>query len=56
MYQVRLLIALFCGLHGMLPEAFPAVLFTRPEGLAFLVVVLPVLEHTTWDLYRKLVA
>lgn len=38
MYQVRLLIALFFGLHGMPAGTFPAVLFTTPEGLAFLAV------------------
>ena len=38
MYQVRLLIALFFGLHGMPAGGFPAVLFTTPEGLAFLAV------------------
>lgn len=38
MYQVRLLIALFFGLHGMPPGSFPAVLFATPEGLAFLTV------------------
>lgn len=38
MYQVRLLIALFFGLHGMPAGSFPAVLFTTPEGLAFLAV------------------
>jgi uncharacterized membrane protein len=38
MYQVRLLIALFFGLHGMPAGDFPAVLFTTPEGLAFLAV------------------
>jgi uncharacterized membrane protein len=54
MYQVRLLITPFFGSHGMPPEAFPAVLFTTPEGPAFPVVVLPILGHTTWHLYRKL--
>ena len=38
MYQVRLLIALFFGLHGMPAGSFPAILFTTPEGLAFLAV------------------
>lgn len=38
MYQVRLLIALFFGLHGMPSGNFPAILFTTPEGLAFLAV------------------
>lgn len=38
MYQVRLLIALFFGLHGLPLEGFPGILFTTPEGLAFLVV------------------
>jgi uncharacterized membrane protein len=38
MYQVRLLIALFFGLHGLPPGSFPGVLFTTPEGLAFLAV------------------
>jgi uncharacterized membrane protein len=38
MYQVRLLIAVFFGLHGMPPGSFPGVLFTTPEGLAFLAV------------------
>lgn len=38
MYQVRLLIALFFGLHGLPLESFPGILFTTPEGLAFLVV------------------
>lgn len=38
MYQVRLLIALFFGLHGMPAGNFPAILFTTPEGLAFLAV------------------
>jgi len=38
MYQVRLLIALFFGLHGLPAGGFPAVLFTTPEGLAFLAV------------------
>lgn len=38
MYQVRLLIALFFGLHGMPPGSFPAILFTTPEGLTFLAV------------------
>lgn len=38
MYQVRLLIALFFGLHGLPSGSFPAILFTTPEGLAFLAV------------------
>lgn len=38
MYQVRLLIAVFFGLHGLPPGAFPGILFTTPEGLAFLAV------------------
>jgi len=38
MYQVRLLSALFFGLHGMPAGSFPGVLFTTPEGLAFLTV------------------
>lgn len=38
MYQVRLLIALFFGLHGMPSGSFPAILFTTAEGLAFLAV------------------
>jgi uncharacterized membrane protein len=38
MYQVRLLIALFFGLHGLPSGGFPAILFTTPEGLAFLAV------------------
>lgn len=38
MYQVRLLIALFFGLHGVPAGSFPAILFTTPEGLAFLAV------------------
>lgn len=38
MYQVRLLIALFFGLHGLPLGAFPAIIFTTPEGLAFLAV------------------
>jgi uncharacterized membrane protein len=38
MYQVRLLIALFFGLHGLPAGSFPAILFTSPEGLAFLAV------------------
>ncbi|MBJ6125478.1 DUF2189 domain-containing protein [Microvirga splendida] len=38
MYQVRLLVALFFGLHGMPAGGFPGVLFTTPEGLAFLAV------------------
>lgn len=38
MYQVRLLIALFFGLHGMPAGTFPGVLFTTPEGLGFLAV------------------
>lgn len=38
MYQVRLLIALFFGLHGMPAGAFPTVLFTTAQGLAFLAV------------------
>jgi uncharacterized membrane protein len=38
MYQVRLLIALFFGLHGLPSGDFPAILFSTPEGLAFLAV------------------
>lgn len=38
MYQVRMLIALFFGLHGLPAGAFPGILFTTPEGLAFLAV------------------
>jgi uncharacterized membrane protein len=38
MYQVRLLIAVFFGLHGLPPGSFPTVLFTTAEGLAFLAV------------------
>ena len=38
MYQVRLLIAVFFGLHGLPPGSFPGILFTTPEGLAFLAV------------------
>ncbi|PVE23298.1 hypothetical protein DC522_16295 [Microvirga sp. KLBC 81] len=39
MYQVRLLIALFFGLHGLpAGSSFPGVFFSTPEGLAFLAV------------------
>jgi uncharacterized membrane protein len=38
MYQVRLLIAVFFGLHGLPAGSFPNILFTTPEGLAFLAV------------------
>jgi len=38
MYQVRLLIAVFFGLHGLPDGSFPGILFTTPEGLAFLAV------------------
>jgi len=38
MYQVRLLVAVFFGLHGLPAGSFPGVLFTTPEGLAFLAV------------------
>lgn len=39
MYQVRLLIALFFGLHGLpAGSSFPGALFSTPEGLAFLAV------------------
>lgn len=36
MYQVRLLIALFFGLHGLPDGSFLGILFSTPEGLAFL--------------------
>jgi uncharacterized membrane protein len=38
MYQIRLLIALFFGLHGMPDGSLPGILFSTPEGLAFLAV------------------
>ncbi len=38
MYQVRLLIAVFFGLHGLPAGSFPGILFSTPEGLAFLAV------------------
>lgn len=38
MYQVRLLIAVFFGLHGLPDGSLATVLFGTPEGLAFLAV------------------